>query len=67
MGKTPTQVILRWVYQRGVVSIPRSSNPEHIKENIAIFDFELSEEEMERINQLDTDQRFGPDPTTYEG
>ena len=67
VGKTPAQVILRWVYQRGVVSIPRSSNPEHIKENIAIFDFELSEEEMERINQLDTDQRFGPDPTTYEG
>lgn len=47
------QVILRWNLQKGVVVIPGSSNPEHIHENLDLYDFELSSEEMQQINQLD--------------
>lgn len=47
------QVILRWNLQKGVVVIPGSSNPDHIKENTELFHFELTDEEMERINALD--------------
>ena len=52
-GVTSAQVILRWNLQKGVVVIPGSNNPEHIRENIALFDFELSAEEMKRIAALD--------------
>ena len=52
-GKSAAQVILRWDLQRGIVVIPGSSNPAHIRENTEIFDFELSEEEMSRIAKLD--------------
>ena len=51
------QVILRWNLQKGVVVIPGSSNPEHIKENTEIYHFELSNEEMEKINQLDRNEK----------
>ena len=47
------QVILRWDLQRGIVVIPGSSNPEHIRENLDLFDFELSDEEMKQIASLD--------------
>ena len=52
-GKSSAQVILRWNLQKGVVVIPGSSNPDHIQENTELFDFELTREEMERINALD--------------
>lgn len=51
------QVILRWDLQRGIVVIPGSSNPDHIKENLDLFGFELSEEEMDRINALDRNEK----------
>ena len=51
------QVILRWDLQRGIVVIPGSSNPDHIKENLDLFGFELSDEEMERINALDRNEK----------
>ena len=51
------QVILRWDLQRGIVVIPGSSNPEHIKENLDLFDFELTEEEMKQINALDRGEK----------
>lgn len=51
------QVILRWNLQKGVVVIPGSSNPDHIKENTDIYDFVLSEEEMEQINSLDRNEK----------
>ena len=51
------QVILRWNLQKGVVVIPGSSNPDHIKENTEIYHFELSDEEMEKINQLDRNEK----------
>lgn len=54
---SPAQVILRWNLQKGVVVIPGSSNPEHIKENTQIYHFELTDEEMERINSLDKNEK----------
>lgn len=54
---TAAQVILRWNLQRGVVVIPGSSNPDHIKENTEIYHFELTEEEMERIEGLNRDEK----------
>ena len=56
-GKSSAQVILRWNLQKGVVVIPGSSNPDHIQENTELFDFELTEEEMERINALDRGEK----------
>jgi diketogulonate reductase-like aldo/keto reductase len=56
-NKSSAQVILRWDLQKGVVVIPGSSNPDHIKENISLFDFELTDEEMNRINALDRNEK----------
>lgn len=56
-GKSSAQIILRWNLQKGVVVIPGSSNPEHIRENTELFDFELTEEEMERIGGLDRNEK----------
>ena len=53
-GKTPAQVILRWHVQMGFIVIPGSRNPEHIKENADIFDFELTDEEMAEIAKLNS-------------
>jgi 2,5-diketo-D-gluconate reductase A len=63
--KTPAQTILRWHLQLGNVVIPKSVTPERIRENIEIFDFELSEDDMAAIARLDAGQRTGPDPTTF--
>lgn len=56
-GKSSAQIILRWNLQKGVVVIPGSSNPDHIRENTELFDFELTEDEMERINALDRGEK----------
>lgn len=57
-GKTPAQVILRWHTQMGFVVIPGSKNAEHIKDNMDIFDFALTDEEMEQIAKLDKNERY---------
>ncbi len=57
-GKTPVQVILRWHIQEGFTVIPGSSNPDHIRENINIFDFELSKKDMQTIRDLNKEDRF---------
>lgn len=58
-GKKPAQVALRWlVQQENVVAIPKAANPEHLKSNIDIFDFELSEEEMNKISGLNEKRRL---------
>ncbi|MDE6656268.1 MAG: aldo/keto reductase [Anaeroplasmataceae bacterium] len=56
-GKTSAQIILRWHLQRGIVAIPGSSNPDHILENISIFDFELSDTEMTEIASLNRNEK----------
>lgn len=56
-GVTSAQVILRWNLQRGVVVIPGSGNPDHIRENLDLFGFALTEEEMERIGALDRNEK----------
>jgi 2,5-diketo-D-gluconate reductase A len=63
--KTPAQAILRWHLQLGNVVIPKSVTPERIRENIDVFDFELSEDEMAAIARLDAGERTGPDPTDF--
>jgi diketogulonate reductase-like aldo/keto reductase len=60
--KTSAQVMLRWHLQQGRSVIPKSTKPERIAENIDVFDFELSAEELAAIDALDTGQRGGPEP-----
>ena len=57
-GKTPAQIILRWHVQSGNIVIPGSKNEQHIKDNADIFDFELSGDEMDKINKLDKGVRY---------
>ena len=54
---SPAQVILRWDLQRSIVVIPGSSNAEHIRENLDLFGFELTDDEMEQIRQLDRNEK----------
>jgi diketogulonate reductase-like aldo/keto reductase len=61
-GKTPAQVMLRWHLQQGRSVIPKSTKPARIAENIDVFDFELSAEELAAIDALDTGRRGGPEP-----
>jgi diketogulonate reductase-like aldo/keto reductase len=56
-GKSSAQIILRWNLQKGVVVIPGSSNPNHIRENLDLFGFELTEAEMAKINSLDRNEK----------
>ncbi|RXY97261.1 aldo/keto reductase [Malacoplasma penetrans] len=56
-NKTSAQIISRWLLQRGIITIVGSSNPIHIKENISVFDFELSNQEMELIASLDKNEK----------
>ena len=56
--KSPAQIILRWHNQKGVIVIPGSKNPEHIKDNLNIFDFELSEDDLKKIDSLDKNTPF---------
>ena len=64
-GKSPVQITLRWVLQRGVVAIPKSAQPERIRSNADIFDFELSPDDMQVIDGLDRNQRLGQDPDNF--
>jgi 2,5-diketo-D-gluconate reductase A len=64
-AKSPAQVVLRWHIQLGNIVFPKSSNPERIRRNIEIFDFELAEEDMAAIDDLNADRRRGPDPDSF--
>lgn len=62
--RTPAQVVLRWHLQLGNVAIPKSTNPDRIKANIEILDFELNAQEMATLSSLQPTARIGPDPDT---
>jgi diketogulonate reductase-like aldo/keto reductase len=64
-NKTPSQIILRWDLQHGVVTIPKSIHADRIEENAKIFDFELSEVDVVRLNELNRNERKGPDPDNF--
>jgi diketogulonate reductase-like aldo/keto reductase len=66
-GVTPAQIILRWHVQSGFIVIPKSVKAERIQENIALFDFELSSPDMQRIDAMDCEQRVGVDPDSFRG
>ncbi|XP_005186080.1 aldo-keto reductase family 1 member A1 [Musca domestica] len=57
-GKTPAQVLLRWILDSGVAAIPKSTNAKRLKENLDIFDFNLTDEEMEKMKSLDANVRI---------
>ncbi|WAZ26112.1 aldo/keto reductase [Streptomyces cinnabarinus] len=64
-GKSPAQVILRWHLQLGNIVIPKSVTPERIRQNLDVFGFTLSDEEMAAVAALDRDLRTGPDPDVF--
>lgn len=63
--RTPAQVVLRWHIQLGTITIPKSVTPERIRENIAVFDFELDDSDMAMLSGLGSQARVGPDPDTF--
>ncbi|MFP3918824.1 aldo/keto reductase [Lysinibacillus telephonicus] len=65
LEKSTAQVILRWHYQHGIISIPKSVTPSRIEENMQIFDFELSQEQVAQIDKLNKNQRFGQNPDNF--
>ena len=65
-NKTIAQIVLRWDLQKGVVTIPKSSKKERIIANSDLFDFELSEEDVQLLDRLEKGKRFGPDPDNFD-
>ena len=65
-GKNAAQIVLRWNLQSNVLTIPKSANHDRIKSNADIFDFELSDADMQAIDNLDRSQRIGPDPDNFD-
>ncbi len=68
LSRTPAQVVLRWHIQRGNIVFPKSTTPSRIKENFALFDFELEPDDVAAISALDKGEagRTGPDPDTFD-
>ncbi len=67
VDRTPAQVTLRWHLQRRDIIFPKSMHRERMEENFALFDFELSDDDMAAISALDRDERTGPNPNTFAG
>ena len=65
-GKTPAQILLRFLTQKGIAVIPRSTKPEHIKENLGLFDFALTAEELAQLSALDKNEPLIGKPETPE-
>jgi len=64
-GKSPAQVVLRWHLQVGNIVFPKSVNPDRMRENINVFDFELADDDVDAIEAMDAGHRTGPDPDTF--
>lgn len=64
-GRTPAQIVIRWDLQKGVVTIPKSVHRERIIENAAVFDFKLTEEDINLIDSLDREERTGAHPDNF--
>lgn len=65
-GKSVAQIIVRWDLQNDVITIPKSTKEYRIIENADVFDFELTKEDMDQINQLNKNHRVGPDPDNFD-
>jgi len=65
IGRTPAQVVLRWQLQRGEIIFPKSNSRSRIEENFALFDFELSDEQIAAVTALNRDERIGPNPDSF--
>ncbi|TVY03314.1 aldo/keto reductase [Cohnella terricola] len=65
-GKTPSQIILRWDVQSSIITIPKSVKEARIRENSDIFDFELSDDDMKAVDELNLNHRIGPDPDNFD-
>ena len=64
-GKSAAQVIIRWHLQNDIIVIPKSVHEDRIKENFDVFDFELSQDDLKAIDELNTGERFGSDPDNF--
>jgi 2,5-diketo-D-gluconate reductase A len=64
-GRTPAQIVLRWQVQIGNIVFPKSVNPDRMRENIDVFDFELAADDVAEIEAMDAGYRTGPDPDTF--
>ncbi|WP_207695090.1 aldo/keto reductase [Enterococcus sp. DIV0212c] len=64
--KTAAQVIIRWHLQSDIIVIPKSVHQDRIKQNFDVYDFSLTEDDMQRIDQLNTNERLGPDPDNFD-
>ena len=53
LGKTPAQILLKWIVKRGVAAIPKSTNAERLRQNLALFDFDLTADDMQTMKSLD--------------
>lgn len=65
-GKSVAQIIVRWDLQNDVITIPKSTKEHRIIENADVFDFELTKEDMDQINQLNKNHRVGPNPDNFD-
>lgn len=63
-GRSPAQILLRWHVQHGLVAIPKSQDPQRMRQNLDVFDFVLDEDDVAALALLDGDHRQGGDPDT---
>lgn len=67
IGKSPEQVVIRWNIDNGVITIPKSVTPSRIEENLNVFDFSLTPEQIDKISSLNQNKRIGPNPSEFNG